>query len=102
MERFFDHHPILLEFEMGGKIPRRPFKFNQGWMKVVGFKELINKVWNNDVYPRSLSPMDLFTEKLCRLKIEVRVWGKARAAAGNRTQDRNLTLFINREILGPK
>ena len=62
---------------MGGKRPRHPFKFNHGWIKVEGFKEIINKVWNDFDYPRSLSPMDMLTKKLSRLEIEFRLSDKA-------------------------
>ena len=77
MERFSNHHPIYLELELGGKRQRSPFKFNHGWLKMTGFKELITKVWNDFGYPQSLSPMDKLTEKLSRLKYEVRLWDKA-------------------------
>ena len=61
--RFSDHYPIYCEFELGGKRPIRPFKFNHEWLQVEGFKVLVRRVWNDSEYLISLSSMDILTLK---------------------------------------
>ena len=66
--RLSDHNPIYCQFEFGGKRSNRPFKLNHDWLRVYGFKDLVSRVWNDSSYPISLSPMDLLTMKLGKLK----------------------------------
>ena len=74
---FSDHHVISLELEIDDLGPPRLFKFNHEWMKVDGFKDLITKVWSVEDYMHVLSPLDLLSDKLCKLKGDVKGWVKA-------------------------
>ena len=73
---FLDHHGISLEMVMGNLGPPRTFKFNHEWLKVEGFKDLIAKVWLVEDYAHGLLPLDLLSDKICRLKGEVEGWIK--------------------------
>ena len=66
--RLSDHHPIFLKLEMSGSRSARPFKFNHGWLKSEGFKDLICEVWHANNSLQNLTPMDNFMAKLNRLK----------------------------------
>ena len=70
--RLSEHHPIFLKLEMSGSGPARPFKFNHGWLKAEGFKELIFEVWIADNSHLNLSPIELLMAKLGRIKQEVK------------------------------
>ena len=83
--RFSDHHVISLEMEMGDTDPPRPFKFNHEWLRVDSFKDLIAKVWLVEDYVHGLHPLDLLSDKLCRLKGEVKGWVKVQTSLNKKT-----------------
>ena len=68
-----DHFPILLRV---GKFfsGRRPFKFEDMWLEVDGFCDLINSLWNdlNVTGPSSF----ILTKKLSFLKTKLKEWSK--------------------------
>ena len=80
-----DHHPIFLEFEMGDLGPPRPFKFNQEWLKVEGYKDLVYKVCSYVVNVDGLPPMDILIEKLSRLKVATKGWVKTCATSDKKS-----------------
>ena len=83
--RFSDHNPIFLKLEMSGNEPAKPFKFNHGWLKFEGFKELICEVWRDDDNRQNLPPMENLMAKLSRLKQEVKKWIKSRNLSNKAT-----------------
>ena len=69
-----NHHPILLE---GGGCPVRgplPFRFENMWLKVEGFKNLINDWWRSSEIRGTSSYV--LTKKLKALKAHLRSWNK--------------------------
>ena len=68
-----DHFPILLD---GGGLRRgpSPFKFENIWPKVEGFKDLLKSWWEGDNFSGSSS--FILTEKLKVLKSKLKEWNK--------------------------
>ena len=67
----FDHFPILLD---GGGLRRdpSPFRFENMWLKVKGFKDLLKSWWEGDSF--SSSPSFILAEKLKVLKSKLKEW----------------------------
>ncbi|KAG7967737.1 hypothetical protein I3843_08G114300 [Carya illinoinensis] len=68
-----DHFPIMLE---GGGIQggRRPFKFENMWLKVEGFVDLIRQWWIS--YSFDGNPSKILAEKLKALKKDLKIWNE--------------------------
>ena len=68
-----DHSPIPLE---GGRVRRSktPFRFENMWLKVDGFKDLV-KGWSEG-YQFSGSSNFILASKLKALKEDIKVWNK--------------------------
>ncbi|KAL8495044.1 hypothetical protein ACS0TY_019266 [Phlomoides rotata] len=69
-----DHHPLLLQCDMGLSHTPRPFKFQSSWTLDSRFPELVQSSWNSPL--RASNPISLVVGKLKRLKNELRVWNK--------------------------
>ena len=69
----FDHFPILLE---GGGLRRgpSPFRFENMWLKVEGFKELLKAWWEGDSFNGSAS--FILAEKLKVVKSKLKEWNR--------------------------
>ena len=68
-----DHFPVLLEWGGLRKGPF-PFKFENRWLKVEGFKDLIGGWWQGIVVRGSLNYR--LTVKLKRLKQNLKIWNR--------------------------
>ena len=68
-----EHFPILLE---GGELRRgpSPFKFENMWLKVEGFKELLKAWWERDTFNGSTS--FILAEKLKVVKSKLKEWNR--------------------------
>ena len=68
-----DHFPILLN---GGGLRRgpSPFRFENMWLKVEGFKDLLKSWWEGDNFSGSSS--FILVEKLKVLKSKLKEWNK--------------------------
>ncbi|KAG6637694.1 hypothetical protein CIPAW_11G196100 [Carya illinoinensis] len=68
-----DHFPILLDC---GGIPegKRPFKFENMWLKSEGFVELVRRWWNS--YQMQGTPSKVLAGKLKALKRELKTWNE--------------------------
>ena len=73
---FLDHYRIICQFEAHDNIVKIPFKFNYGWLKEKGFKELVKHVWTSSLELDFFTPMELLTKKLKMLKDDVIKWEK--------------------------
>ncbi|KAL8537632.1 hypothetical protein ACS0TY_012668 [Phlomoides rotata] len=69
-----DHHPLLLQFELGPTHIPRPFKFLTSWTLDSRFPEMVRSSWTRPL--RASEPISLVVGKLKRLKSELRVWNK--------------------------
>ena len=69
----FDHFPLLLD---GGGLRRGPslFRFENMWLKVEGFKDLLKSWWEGDSFSGSSS--FILAEKLKILKAKLKEWNK--------------------------
>ena len=68
-----DHFPVLLEGGSWSKGPA-PFRFENMWFKVEGFKELIRNWWQETVVRGSASFR--LSEKLKVLKQKLKIWNR--------------------------
>jgi hypothetical protein len=68
-----DHFPILLDM---GDVSRgrRPFKFENMWLKVEGFVDLVKQWWESYVFQGTLS--FVFARKLKALKQDLKWWNE--------------------------
>ena len=69
----FDHFPIILEcgdFSRG----RRPFRFENMWLKAEGFKERVQRWWESSIFQGT--PSYIVACKLKALKIDLKKWNK--------------------------
>ncbi|KAG2684095.1 hypothetical protein I3760_10G062500 [Carya illinoinensis] len=68
-----DHFPIVLDC---GGIPggRRPFKFENMWLKHEGFVELVGQWWSS--YHLQGNPSTVLAEKLKALKKDLKLWNE--------------------------
>ena len=68
-----DHFPILLD---GGGLRRgpSPFRFENKWLKVEGFKDLLKSWWEGDSFSGSSS--FILVEKLKVLKSKLKEWNR--------------------------
>ena len=66
-----DHFPVLLDC---GNIQRRsrPFRFENMWLKVEGFMELVKEWWES--YSVNGTPSFVFAAKLKALKVDLKKW----------------------------
>ena len=82
-----DHAPILLD---GGRIRGRktPFRFENMWLKVEGFKDLVRKWWT--CYNFSGSYSHILACKLKALKQDLKVWNIE--VFGNVSLNKNIAL----------
>ena len=82
-----DHAPILLD---GGGIRGRktPFRFENMWLKVEGFKDLVRKWWS--CYNFSGSYNHILACKLKAQKQDLKVWN--REVFGNVSLNKNVAL----------
>ncbi|KAL8537668.1 hypothetical protein ACS0TY_012702 [Phlomoides rotata] len=69
-----DHHPLLLQCDMGLSHTPRPFKFQSSWTLDSRFPEMVQSSWTRPL--RASDPILLVVRKLKRLKNELRVWNK--------------------------
>nr|CAN61784.1 hypothetical protein VITISV_012351 [Vitis vinifera] len=69
----FDHSPIVLE--AGGFSSRKsPFRFENMWLKIDGFKDLVRSWWNG--YSVESYSSHCIAEKLKALKKDLKIWNK--------------------------
>ncbi|KAG6653845.1 hypothetical protein CIPAW_05G104700 [Carya illinoinensis] len=68
-----DHFPIMLD--CGGiQGRRRPFKFENMWLKTDGFVELIRQWWSS--YQLEDTPSNVLAGKLKFLKKDLKTWNE--------------------------
>ena len=68
-----DHFPILLEcgdFSQG----RRPFRFENMWLKTDGFKERVKEWWDSYIFYGT--PSYIMACKLKALKVDLKKWNE--------------------------
>jgi hypothetical protein len=85
-----DHTPLLLQGQLEHR-HNRTFRFENFWVKVDGFKDLVEQVWNKPVH--SSLPIKRLHIKLARLAKGLKRWRKERIG------DTRLTLAIVKEVL---
>jgi hypothetical protein len=68
-----DHFPILLNCGFMQK-RKSPFRFENMWLKSVGFHAMVKQWWDSYLY--SGSPSYVLVQKLKSLKIDLRRWNK--------------------------
>lgn len=68
-----DHHPIKLEQKRFIRGPI-PFKFKDMWFLEEDFMEVVEVMWNNEVFFGN--PSRIFVFKLKALKVNLKAWNK--------------------------
>ncbi|KAG6667897.1 hypothetical protein CIPAW_01G132300 [Carya illinoinensis] len=68
-----DHFPVLLD---GGGVQggRRPFKFEDMWLKKEGFVDLVRNWWNSYLFKGN--PSKVLAGKLKALKKDLKTWNE--------------------------
>ena len=69
----FDHNPIVLEAR-GFSSGKNPFRFENMWLKIDGFKDLVRSWWNG--YSVEGYSNHYIAEKLKALKKDLKIWNK--------------------------
>ena len=69
---YLDHFPVLLEF--GSIQKRRPFRFENLWLKVEGFVDRVRLWWES--YSIDGTPNFVFATKLKALKADLKNWNE--------------------------
>ncbi|RVW91339.1 hypothetical protein CK203_035398 [Vitis vinifera] len=69
----FDHNPIVLEAK-GFSSGKSPFRFENMWLKIDGFKDLVRSWWNG--YSVEGYSSHYIAEKLKALKKDLKIWNK--------------------------
>ena len=84
-----DHFPVMLEC---GSVPkgRRPFQFENMWLKADGFLERVRDWWGS--YQFSSTPSFVFANKLKALKGDLRKWNVEEF--GHVTMKKNMMMLI--------
>lgn len=85
-----DHTPLLLQGELEHH-HNRTFRFKNFWVKMDGFKELVEQVWNKPVH--SVLPIKRLHIKLARVAKCIKRWHKEKIG------DTRLQLAIVKEVL---
>ena len=68
-----DHFPILVEAE-GILRGKSPFRFENMWLKTVGFKDRVHSWWNR--YSFLVTPSFVLAKKLKALKEDLIQWNR--------------------------
>jgi hypothetical protein len=68
-----DHFPLLLD-SVNGPRGKRPFKFENMWLKKEGFGALVKQWW--DSYQFQGSPSFIFASKIKALKLDLKKWNE--------------------------
>ncbi|KAF5191020.1 hypothetical protein FRX31_019392 [Thalictrum thalictroides] len=68
-----DHSPIMLTW-YDNERKTYPFRFNNAWVGLPGFKEMVAEIWNNPVYA---NPIQVLMIKEKALKSKIKEWAKA-------------------------
>jgi hypothetical protein len=88
-----DHFPVMLEC---GSVPRgrRPFRFENTWLKADGFLERVRDWWGS--YQFTSTPSFVFANKLKALKGDLRKWNVEEF--GHVTMKKNMMMADLREL----
>lgn len=73
-----DHCPLLLANATGPKRPNS-FRFENHWIKMPGFQQIVNDSWNED--SSHVEPFQRLFHKLKRTSMRLRAWSKKLFAA---------------------
>jgi hypothetical protein len=68
-----DHFPLMLD-SVNGPRGKRPFKFENMWLKKKGFGALVKQWW--DSYHFQGSPSFIFACKITALKMDLKKWNE--------------------------
>jgi hypothetical protein len=90
-----DHFPLLLD-NVNGPRGKRPFKFENMWLKKEGFGALVKQWW--DSYQFQGSPSFIFARKIKALKMDLKKWNEE--VFGNIDCNKNKLLYDLRELDG--
>ena len=85
-----DHSPLLLQGELD-HTPKNYFRFENLWVHMEGFKEIVQQAWNKPV--RSLQPLKCLHIKMARTAKAIKRWKKTKIG------DTKLQLAIDKEII---
>jgi hypothetical protein len=69
-----DHCPLLLANEKGPKKPKS-FRFENFWIKMPGFKDVVSKAWNENI--NHTEPCQRLLHKLKKTGKTLRTWSKS-------------------------
>ena len=85
-----DHTPLLLQGDIE-HYQNSTFRFENFWVNMDGFKEMVQQVWSKPVH--STLPLKRLNTKLARLAKGIRRWGREKVG------DTRLQLAIVKEVL---
>jgi hypothetical protein len=83
-------HPLLLQGEME-HYQNTSFRFENFWVHIDGFKEVVQQIWNKPVH--STMPLKRLNTKLARVAKGIRRWHREKVG------DTRLQLAIVKEVL---